>query len=188
MKKRILKSLSAFAIASALVLAAAGPGNVLAYFTTHAEAQGVQTINLYYETHIDEDVEAGVKTVSISSEEGSFPVYVRVKVFSEVELSVEPDPAGSWTEGAGGYWYCEAPLEGGGKTADLVISVADKNLKDKYKEGDVFDVIVVYEVTPVVYEPDADGNPKPVKTCQETDWERDVEINTITESSTFHKN
>jgi hypothetical protein len=145
------RSIFAFAVASALVLGMIGPQSILAYFTTHAEARGVQSISLYYETEIKEKVEGKNKLVQIESTDDSIPLYVRVKAFSEYQVSYE-DKTGSWLPGDNGYYYYQGILEGGQTTPAINVSITTGQIPADVETGDTFDIIVVYEVMPVVYE------------------------------------
>lgn len=140
-----------------IVVASAGIGEAWAYFTTYATAQGGYTIHLGYETEIEESYMAGVKSVVISNEVGSEPVYIRVKAFSgeKYPLTYSSD-SDSWRfMEADGYWYYDEIVYGGDETAALNVKI---EMPEKPAEDELeFNVVVIYESTPVRYE--ADGTP-----------------------------
>ena len=102
-----------------------------------------------HQEHIEEKFENWSKYVTITSEAGSVPVYVRVKAFagSTYELKYEGT---EWTyKDADGYWYYNSVLQGGGTTE--VLRVGIDNIPVNLKEGMNFNVVVVYETIPVQY-------------------------------------
>lgn len=145
-----------------IFIAAAGIGEAWAYFTTYATAQGGYTIHLGYETVIEESYLAGKKSVEISNEVGSEPVYIRVKAFSGEKYELEYEPkSDSWRlDQTDGYWYYDEIVYGGDKTAALKVEI--KMPKKPAEDELEFNVVVIYESTPVKYK--ADGTPY-------ADWE-----------------
>lgn len=145
-------------LALALALTTALPA-ALAYFSTNARASGGRTLRLSNSTHIDEEVIDWTKQVTITSEPGSAPVYLRVIAFcSDPKLPLvysEPGGAGSWSPGADGYWYY-GPILNGGETAarlDILINgLADPSVAGP--DAEPFEVVVAYETTPVQYRED----------------------------------
>lgn len=142
-----------FLIALVLLLAAAAALEpALAYFSTYARAQGGLTIALGEETEIYERLSRWTKHISVTSEPGSRPVFVRVKVFWGAACDVSFDGGGSWTEGADGYWYCSDILYEDAQTPELDIHI--DNVPADAEPGDSFSVVVIYETTPALYEAD----------------------------------
>ena len=142
-------------LALVLVLTA-GMGSAWAYFTTYVEAKGGYTIHLGDETKMIEEFQDWTKKVIISSKEGSTPVYVRVKAFCGEEYALQySDAAGKWQLGADGYYYYQDILAGGLSTSELDILI--KNIPMNVEIGTSFNVVVVYECTPV--QNDENGNP-----------------------------
>lgn len=140
--------------------AAAGIGEAWAYFTTYAEARGGTIIHLGYETEIEEsfDFENWVKTVVIHSKDGSQPVYIRAQAFSGSEYKLGYSSTnGTWYDGGDGYWYYDKIVYGGEKTEPLEVAILNipQDPENKYE----FNVVVIYESTPVRY--DEKGNPYP---------------------------
>lgn len=134
--------------------AAAGIGEAWAYFTTYASAQGGYIIHLGYETEIEENFLNGVKTVIISNSEDSQPVYIRAKAFGGGNHPLTYS-GGSWYDGGDGYWYYDKIVYGGEQTEPLDVTIA--NIPDIPEEEFEFDVVVIYESTPVRY--DTEGKP-----------------------------
>lgn len=142
-------------LAAVMVLMTAGIGSAWAYFTTYASAKGGYTIQLGDQTQIQEDFSDWTKHVSITSQEDSQAVYVRVKAFcgSAYELTYS-DGTGTWNPGDDGYYYYSETLKGGETTPVLDVHIGN------IPEGEApesFNVAVVYETTPVQYE--KDGTP-----------------------------
>lgn len=149
------------ALAGALVLTS-GIGAANAYFTTYTEARGSVTLKLGSTTSIEEEVIDKTKQVRITNEAGSRPVYVRAKAFagSTYTLTYTSGEPAAWNPGSDGYYYYNKILSGGGTTEPLNIEIS--GFKEDPEEGDTFNVIVVYETVPVIY--DEEGKPN------EADW------------------
>lgn len=147
------------ALAAALALSAT-VGITGAYFTTYAAAKGSVEISLQDETSIDETVTNMTKHVVISNdvpENGSsISVFVRAKAFSGSTYPLVYTSAdGKWKLGDDGYYYYETPLEPGQKTSVLDVAITNVPTAN-LKPGQNFDVSVVYETTPALY--DDEGN------------------------------
>ena len=114
----------------------------LAYFSTYAPAKGGYTIHLGSETEIKEKVAEWTKHVTITVDEDSDTVFVRVKAFAgSIYTLTYSDEAGTWTPGADGYIYFASPVKGGGSTDTLLIRIGDVPEKDV----ESFNVAVIYE-------------------------------------------
>ena len=158
MKKRYL-ILAVLAIAMVL---SASIGTAIAYFTTYADARGGYVIHMKYETEIHEDVEAGVKTVSITnnaddpSDIGAYPVFVRVRIFSGSDTNIDTVSGPGWQttpDSTNAYRYGSALYAGDPPTSGLRIEISE--VKDSgIRPGDPVDVIVTYESVPSVFNPD----------------------------------
>ena len=157
MKKRYL-------ILAVLVIAmilSASIGTAIAYFTTYADARGGYVIHMKYETEIQEDVEAGLKSIVIKNnanegtETGTYPVFVRVKIFSGSDTNIDSVSGTNWQtkpDSANAYRY-NNPLFTGDSTSKLEIKISE--VKDAgIKPGDPVDVIITYESVPAVFNPD----------------------------------
>lgn len=149
------KSIFLFALAVVLILATSISGT-LAYFTTYAQAEGGYKIELGYNTEMHEEFSAWTKHVVITNKEGSQPVYVRVAAFSGSAYDLlYSDDSGLWTLGDDGYHYYNEILYGGESTDELLIRI--ENIPADVLDGDSFNVVVIYETVPVLY--DEDGKP-----------------------------
>lgn len=151
----------------------AGIGQAMAYFTTYVEAEGNFTIRLGDETKIVEKFENWVKELRVSNEEGSEPVFIRAKAFyapDTLELTYSGE---GWSKGdTDDYYYYNIPVNAGETTESL--SVAIKNIPQDVAKGDVFNVIVIYESTPVLYHEDGTAY---------ADWNSELVVTGRTESS-----
>ena len=170
MMKKIRYAIAALAVAAIMT---AGLGQAWAYFTTYAAAEGGYTINLGDRTEITEGFSDWTKRVTVTNEAGAAPVYVRVKAFGPSTCPLTSTGSG-WTAGEDGYYYYGTPVPGGGNTEVLNIVINNIPTKeDGLEVGDQFNVIVIYESTPVLY--DEGGNPLPA------DWTATLDVVTGTE-------
>ena len=141
-------------LAVVLVLSA-GIGMASAYFTTYVTAKGGYVIHLNYETEIHEDVSQWTKRVSLYNREGSSPIFVRAKVFFADPYTLEISGA-NWVLDSEGFYRYQLPVYGGQSTADeLLIHIS--GIPEDAKPGDDFNVIVVYESVPALF--NEDGSP-----------------------------
>ena len=150
----------------------AGIGQAMAYFTTYVEAEGSLTIKLGDETTIIENFENWEKELIVGNEEGSEPVFIRAKAFyapDTLELTYRGE---GWSKGSDDYYYYNTWLESGEGTKSLYIKI--ENIPQDVAKGDVFNVIVIYESTPVLYK--EDGTPY-------ADWTSELVVTGRTESS-----
>lgn len=154
--------------ASAVMLVlSAGINSANAYFTTYAEAKGGYEINLGDRTKINEKFTGWIKYVTITSDEKSEPVYVRAKAFSGSQYTLQYSGSG-WTLGNDGYYYYNSILNANESTSELLVQI--NGVPVVANNEDSFNVIVVYESTPVIY--DAEGNPK-------ADWSAEVKTGSV---------
>lgn len=129
-------------------------GPALAYFTAHTEAAGYAKVSLGFETIINETPDDNQKVVTIENK-GPQSVWVRVAAFSKYPPVVDEDnTSAKWTDLTQGYYYYTEPL-GVGTTEQLTLKITKPAGGDTTEE---FNVIVIYECTPVEY--DADGGLK----------------------------
>lgn len=162
------------ALAMVLVLGA-GAGSAWAYFTTYVEAEGGCVVNLGDTTRIQEDVTYLHKAVTITSETTSQPVWIRVKAYyAEGDLTIESS-TGKWSKGENddGWWYYADIVKAGETTdvLDVTISVPKESINEKIPVED-FDVVVIYESTPVEY--DDAGKPVP-NDPKLVDWDKKMD-------------
>jgi hypothetical protein len=148
------KSVIFAAITIVLILAANLP-LAWGYFSTYTEARGgVRIQPKKIETEIEEpDISDWTKHVVITNSEDGTSVYIRAKAFcgSEYNLTYEGD---HWKPGADGFYYYDGILEPGMETPELLVKI---NNHPEEEDGQEFNVVVIYESTPVRY--DENGNP-----------------------------
>lgn len=150
----------------------AGIGQAMAYFTTYVEAEGNFTIRLGDETKITETFTNWMKTLTVTNEEGSEPVYVRAKAFYAPDSLNLIYTGDGWSPGDDDYYYYNAPIAGGESAAALNVKI--ENIPTDVAKGDVFNVIVIYESTPVLYHEDGTSY---------ADWNSELVVTGRTESS-----
>ena len=126
-------------------------GMSFAYFTTYAISQGGYVIKS--QPRIDERFENKKKTIWITNSENASPVFVRAKVFSGSEFTINYEPGTGWSYNTEDqYWYFTEPLQGSESTTTLVASI-DK-IPEGLKNGDEFNIVVIYESVLAVYDGD----------------------------------
>jgi predicted ribosomally synthesized peptide with SipW-like signal peptide len=129
-------------------------GPALAYFTAHTEAKGSAEVGLGFETYIEETHADLYKQITITNE-GPQSVWVRVTAFSVFDL----DYSGTgWTDGGDGYWYYDSVLAAGDATDPALKVEISTDDQDEASTAN-FNIIVIYECTPVQY--DANGVQQP---------------------------
>lgn len=165
-----------FALA-VVCIAFAGVGAASAYFTTYCQAKGGYTLELGDTTTITEDFVNWTKSVTIQSDAASDePVYVRVVAYGPSKYPIEysePGGATNWSQAADGYYYYKGNsgiLNPGETTPQLDLMIRNVPTSDPStgaapQSGDEFNVVVVYETTPVQYK--ADGT---VVDPEAADW------------------
>lgn len=131
----------------------------MAYFTTYVSAGGSGTVSLGAQTTIHEDqVTDMTKHISVQNTSGSNECFVRVKIFYGGEFAMgfpeEPDSIANedWYFGDDGYIYYRPVLAPGAVTSVLDAKIFVPEGFDR----DNFNVVVIQECTPVVY--DESGN------------------------------
>lgn len=134
--------------------ALAGLKGTSAYFTTYVSAGGSQVVNMGAQTEIQEDLSAMTKHISITNTSGSNACYVRAKVFYGSQFTVDYSGAdGLWTLGEDDYWYYGPALAPGESTGILDVKI---NVPEDF-DREEFNVVVVQECTPLIY--DENGDP-----------------------------
>ncbi len=98
------------------------------------------------------------KHIKLSSDVNSeFPAYVRIKLFSPdyIPIDLASNLNSKWKPGENDDWiYYDEALGAGNITNELVAKIG---FPEQAKEGDHFNIIVVYEYVPAQY--DDNGNP-----------------------------
>ncbi len=158
MKKRLwIKAGAALALAAALLAGTAKLPGAMAYFTSYVAASGGHPVTLGNSTEIEEEVTDMAKHITVANT-GETDCYVRVKVFGGSQFALDISGDSRWTQGEDGYWYYSEILAPGESSLELVAAVT---VPQDHTEA--FNIIVVSECTPALYE--ADGTPY-------GDWER----------------
>ena len=121
----------------------------LAYFTTYVSAGGGEVVNLGSSTVIDEEVEQMTKLITITNPSDRSDCFVRVKVFSGTSVTAEVSGDSNWRHGEDDYWYY-TPVLAAGESTRSVLRVAI-NVPQGF-DKDNFNVVVIQECTPVVYD------------------------------------
>lgn len=143
------------AILAAVTIMTAGIGKSWAYFTTYTEAEGGYTIRMGGSTDITETFFNWEKKVSVTNN-GLEPVFVRAKVFYDSVYTISYETGGKWELKDDGYYHYTDIVDSGESTEPPLI-VKIENVPEEAAEGDAFNVIVIYESTPVLYR--EDGTP-----------------------------
>ena len=149
------KSVIFAAITIVLILAANLP-LAWGYFSTYTEAKGgVRIQPRKIETEIKEpEISAWTKHVVITNSADGTPVYIRAKALCGSEYTLTYDGGENWTPGEDGFYYYNKILNPGEETPELLVKI---NNPPKGENGQEFNVVVIYESTPVRY--DENGNP-----------------------------
>jgi len=137
------------ALLSALLLSATIAAAAGAYFSDYETALGEVTLNLSGQTRIDEEVNEGEKTISITNT-GDATVVVRLAVYGPGKMTVEFDDA-DW-EKNGDYYYYKKVLAPNETTSSAVTATMELTDEEKEMIGDSFDIVVVHESATAVYE------------------------------------
>ena len=142
-----------------MILAAASLGMILtvsvpsalAYFTTYVSAVGEKEVVIRDMTVIKEpEVEGTTKSIVISADEDSEPVFVRVQSFVPEDFSVTYEGQGwSKKDPDDGWIYYADPIDHGEQAGELRATMT--GLPSDLEVGDTFNFVVVYEYTPVLY-------------------------------------
>lgn len=149
------KNLKFLAVLAVVLVLGSSIGSAWAYFTTYTSARGGYVMKLGDETEIGEKFSEWTKHVSITSDENSEPVYVRAKAFCGSKYTlVYSSENNKWTAGDDGYYYYSDIVYGGQTTEELLVKI--ENVPEG-EDADSFDVVVIYETTPVLYH--EDGTP-----------------------------
>lgn len=140
----------AFALSAALVLSS-NVGITNSYFTTYADAKGSVAVDLSEKTTITEEVDSDLtKHVTITNvSDSTIAVYVRAKAFGPDSYQLSYTLSDGWSAGNDGYYYYATPLEPGQSTTELLVAIEGVPGYGEAEDGDNFNVVVVYETTPV---------------------------------------
>lgn len=152
MKKSLNKKTLGLAGAALFLTAGLSVGSAMAYFTTYTQVSGGVPLNLgNTSTTPDETVEDWTKHVTIENT-GDIDCFVRVRAFAGSQYQDSLVYSGeNWSLAADGYYYYSEILSPGETSGELLIAI------DNMESNQSFNVIVVQESAPVIY--DGDGNP-----------------------------
>ncbi len=118
----------------------------MAYFTTYVSAGGSNVVTLGSNTALDEDVSNMTKHITVVNPSEN-DCFVRVKVYSGSEIPIEVRGDANWRRGDDDYWYYGPVLAAGAST-----TVLDAAIDAAGFDKDNFNVVVIQECTPVVYD------------------------------------
>ena len=166
MKSKLNKKIFCLAVAAVVLIAGTSIGKAMAYFTTYVAAEGGAVLALgFSKTEVQETISDGVKYITIANK-GTADCYVRVRVIvaDESKIRVE-EPAGNdnWNKN-GEFYYYDSVVKAACnndtgcdecKTTPLHVVIPEITAKPDANADD-FNVIVIQESTPVLY--DEDGN------------------------------
>ena len=137
------------AIATIMILAVSVP-NALAYFSTYARIKGTAPLHLGEEVHFSEGPSGeGNKLITLTVDEDSDDVFVRVKAFAVEEVldNLTYKDTSKWTESAEDdsriYTYNTVLSAGDTVTLELIVDAEATGLKE-------FNLVVVYEYCPAI--------------------------------------
>lgn len=153
-KRRILLALLALALAVSVSIPAA-----MAYFTTNARAYGSVQIPLGGTTTIEETMGEWSKTLTISADPDSQPMWVRARAYAPDGVALNYTPGEGWTKDGDWYYYTTplasvtpAPAGTVSKTTTLVVAIDPIKVDEVGLVPDGFEVPVIYESAPVLYD------------------------------------
>ncbi|MDD2978636.1 MAG: hypothetical protein PHN80_01555 [Hespellia sp.] len=160
MRKQLNKKPIFLAAAALALTASLSVGSAMAYFTTYSTASGRKPLEMgFTETVPHEDVDTGGKHITIENT-GDYDCFVRVRVFSVIDVTYTAGEG--WEDGGDGYWYYRPVLAAGATTPSELQVGFEYPVNDENQTTESFEIMVVQECTPVVY--DDEGNAMP-------DWE-----------------
>ncbi len=154
MRKCLDKKTIGMAAAALALTAAISTGSAMAYFTTYATASGGAAISLGFATGVPEETVSNWTKHVIIKNTGDRESFIRVKALAGSayqDALTYSDASGKWTLGEGGYYYYSDVVPAGGSATELLIGI------DHLGAETDFNVIVVQESTPALY--DKDGKP-----------------------------
>lgn len=152
MKKSLNKKTLGLAGAALFLTAGLSVGSAMAYFTTYTQVSGGVSLSLGTTSTIPEEtVEDWTKHVTIENT-GDIDCFVRVRAFAGSQYQNSLVYSGeNWSLAADGYYYYSEILSPGETSGELLIAI------DNMESNQSFNVIVVQESAPVIY--DENGNP-----------------------------
>ena len=144
------------ALLAVMMLIIASVGATVAYFSATDTAEGAAMLNLKGETKIDEG-DKEFKQIVITNT-GKADLIVRVKLFGVDDTLMDVTIPSGWAAGDNGWYYFKTVLPGGQSPQATTGSPIEVKLKENLTPkqiaelGDSFEVTVVHEATPIVYD------------------------------------
>ena len=161
-RKQLYRRRTVFLAAFALILLfGSSLKDSLAYFTTYTTTRGSARLVLGSKTEIEEEIEGFIKKIQIVNT-GDADCFVRARIYAGnllklTESEIVPEGgAAHWRKDADGWWYYEAVLKPGEATNVLSVEIG-VSPELMGLDIDNFNVIVVQESTPALYQ--EDGTP-----------------------------
>lgn len=156
------KKLIVLSVAALIMVGCVTVQSAMAYFTTYVSAKGGYKVSMGAQTTIQEEVSQMTKHISVQNISAVNDCYVRVKIFCGGQITVDvSSESGFWElRGDDGYWYY-IPIVPAGQATEIL----DAKINVPAGFEDSFNVAVVQECTPVVY--DENGNAT-------ADWDANV--------------
>ncbi len=188
-----MKKKKLFLAALALVLVlSAGIGSASAYFTTYTSARGGATVHLGGERTFQEEFDSWTKKLTVTNKEGSYQaIFVRAKAYAPgtffsgersypLTCAISGDGWTTEPDAEGWYYYTQAVAPGASTgTLNVVIQGIPKDAAE-LEDGDAFNVAVVYESIPAVYDAETGDPVDP----QAADWKAALDSGTLDRGST----
>ena len=156
---------------------AANVNKASAYFTDHTEAKGgYHVVAKDVKTIPEEQVSELQKTITVKNT-GEVDCWARAKVISGSLFDIAYGPGADWREGGDGYWYYDKILNPESDTevtqysTPITASISIKDEVDPDEFMSEFNVVVITECTPVLY--DSYGQPYANWELAAQQWEID---------------
>ncbi len=163
-KKKILLT-----AACAVLILSATIGSAVAYFSTYEKALGGYVLHLDdYEEYTEEFQDWTKKVVITSKKDSKEDVYVRVRAYAGTQVKLQYIADDSWTPAADGFYYYSGILKPGESSSEIDVKISNIPTGVDLQS---FNVVVVYEATPVRYH--ADGSPY-------ADWSEVLDVTYVT--------
>ena len=161
------------AVAAVCMLLCVSVKTAMAYFSVSVRSEGHTEVKFSEHTTIEEEFDSWTKQLTVTYDgDDNGQVYVRARGFAPdgMTLTYSGD---KWSDGGDGYWYYDGYIGNGeGTKTTTVLNVQINDVPADAKAGDSFNVVVIYETTPVQYA--ADGSIIP---AAEADWNTEVKTN-----------
>lgn len=144
------------ALLAVMMLIITSIGVTAAYFSDTDKVEGDAQLNLKGETKIEEG-DKDFKQIVITNT-GKADLIVRAKLFGIDENIMDVTIPSGWAAGDGGWYYFKTILPGDQSPQATTGAPIEVKLKEKLTPkqiaelGDSFEVTVVHEATPVVYD------------------------------------